>query len=198
MSFLTISSMCLACPSLHWAPAARVPHLHRYYGSLRLLDLRPASLRSPSFSGTSVRRLSMQAEERRVLACAKFCRFAIQLLSVERSRPPRFLGNPRVHAMLYDPGEARDTRASGCAEGAFRCNNDVGPHGCNVLGAGLHGLPTGCLRFAAWVTPMPRKTRFRLAALPWPGGFCPRGIPIEVSVFHHSLPPGFAWRNVAH
>lgn len=80
---------------------------------------------------------------------------------------------------------------------AFRYDNDVGPHGYYVLGAESHGLHTGCLRFAARVTPTPRKTRFWLAALPWPDGFCPRGTPVEVSVFHHSLPPSFSWRNVA-
>jgi len=32
------------------------------------------------------------------------------------------------------------------------------------FGAQLHSLHTCCLRVAAWVTPMPRKTRFRLVA----------------------------------
>jgi len=68
--------------------------------------------------------------------------------------------------MLSDPGEARGTRASGRAEVAFRSDNDVGPRGYKVLGAVSHGLHTGCLRFVTRVTPTPRKTRFRLAALP--------------------------------
>ena len=33
-----------------------------------------------------------------------------------------------------------------------------------------HGPHTRCLRFAGWIAPPPRKTRFRLAGLPFPGG----------------------------
>jgi hypothetical protein len=38
------------------------------------------------------------------------------------------------------------------------------------FGAQSHGPLTRCLRFARWVTPPPRKTRFRMAGQPCPGG----------------------------
>src|SRR4051812_38001811 len=47
---------------------------------------------------------------------------------------------------------------------AFRWFNGVGSHHRSI--SGLHRMAHGprCLRFAGWVTPYPRKTRFRLAA----------------------------------
>ena len=38
------------------------------------------------------------------------------------------------------------------------------------FGAQSHGLCTRCLRFAGWITPPPRKTCFRMAGQPCPGG----------------------------
>ncbi len=47
-----------------------------------------------------------------------------------------------------------------------------------------------CLRFAARVAPVPRKTRFRLAALPSPGGSSTRWV-AAIGFRHHS---GVTWR----
>jgi hypothetical protein len=38
------------------------------------------------------------------------------------------------------------------------------------FGAQSHGPLTRCLRFAGWITPPPRKTCFRMAGQPCPGG----------------------------
>jgi hypothetical protein len=58
-----------------------------------------------------------------------------------------------------------------------------------------HGPPTRCLRFAGWVAPPPRKTRFRMAGQPCPGGTgYPLG-PTERFQAIHSPFPGFAWRT---
>ena len=60
------------------------------------------------------------------------------------------------------------------------------------FGAQSHGLPTRCLRFAGWITPPPRKTRFRMAGQPCPGGSgYPLG-PTERFQVVHPPSPGFA------
>jgi len=53
-----------------------------------------------------------------------------------------------------------------------------------------HGLRTPCLRFAAGVTPEPRKTRFRLLASFAGRVWLPSGFQYEVSLdlTHHILP----------
>ena len=47
------------------------------------------------------------------------------------------------------------------------------------FGAQSHGLHTRCLRFATRVTPMPRKTRFRLVASLYRTGFITRWVPLQ-------------------
>jgi len=46
----------------------------------------------------------------------------------------------------------------------FRLFHNVGFHHQRSFGALSHGLRTPCVRFAGWVTPSPRNTRFRLPA----------------------------------
>lgn len=60
---------------------------------------------------------------------------------------------------------------------AFRLLDDVGSHDERYFGAQSHGLQAHCLRFAAGVTPRPRKTRFRLAANLGRAGVATRWIP---------------------
>jgi len=57
------------------------------------------------------------------------------------------------------------------------------PPRCMHFGALSQGLPVRCLRFAARVTPTPRKTRFRLAANLGRAGLDTCGTPNEVSRF---------------
>lgn len=100
-----------------------------------------------------------------------------RLLRVETTGPPRFLGNPGVSmprsSTPVGPADPADQRY---ADAAFRVNDIVGSHNYKPFGALSRGLPTRCLRFAARVTPQPRKTRFRrsanLAGQDWlPAGF---------------------------
>jgi hypothetical protein len=51
-----------------------------------------------------------------------------------------------------------------------------------------HGLHTRCLRFAGWIAPPPRKTRFRLAGLPFPGGLDPLGPNERFQIISSSSP----------
>jgi hypothetical protein len=64
---------------------------------------------------------------------------------------------------------------------AFRLLDDVGSHDKPNFGAQSHGLHAHCLRFAAGVTPRPRKTRFRLVATLTGRGWLPAGFQRKVS-----------------
>ncbi len=55
-----------------------------------------------------------------------------------------------------------------------RSDHDEGSHTA-TFEAQSHSFSTGCLRFAGWVTPPPRKTRFRLPARLYRTGFPPAG-----------------------
>ena len=110
---------------------------------------------------------------------------------MEKTRPPRFLDDPCVHAPLFDPdgpptpGHYRD------GDVVFRLVNDVDSaiRAFEALSRGLHAL---CVRFAAGVTPGPRNTRFRLVASLDRSGLSPagsrRGFPSCLSVYMASSP----------
>jgi hypothetical protein len=72
--------------------------------------------------------------------------------------------------LLFDPGGTvalGHCRASVLPSAIWTASTPATfPH----FGAQSHGLLTRCLRFAGWVTPPPRKTRFRMAGQPCPGG----------------------------
>ena len=73
--------------------------------------------------------------------------------------------------------------------------DDVDSHNLLNFEAQSHGPFTRCLRFAGWVAPPPRKTRFRMAGQPCPGGTdYPLGSNERFQL--HPPFPGFAWRNV--
>jgi hypothetical protein len=80
-------------------------------------------------------------------------------------------GGPHCkRALLFDPG---GTLALGHCRAlvlSSAIRDDVDSHDSQNFEAQSHGPPTRCLRFAGWVTPPPRKTRFRMAGQPCPGG----------------------------
>ncbi len=59
-----------------------------------------------------------------------------------------------------------------------RSVHDEGSH-MDAFEAQSHGFGTGCLRFAARVTPTPRKTRFRLPAKLFRTGLITRRVPLK-------------------
>ena len=61
--------------------------------------------------------------------------------------------------------------------------DDVDSHNLLNFEAQSHGPSTHCLRFAGWVTPPPRKTRFRMAGQPFRAGLTTRWVPLK----------GFSW-----
>ena len=80
-------------------------------------------------------------------------------------RPPGFPGNPPAR-MPRAPTPARSPPPRPLRGGdvAFRPTHDVGPRDQCISGLNHAGLRTPCERFAPWVTPGPRITRFRLVA----------------------------------
>ncbi len=117
---------------------------------------------------------------------------------VETTGSPRFLGNPRVCALLFDPGGIGNARPSRRPDAAFRHLNGVGSRKQAIFGAQSHGPHTRCLRFAGWITPPPRKTRFRLPATLCRAGLVTRWTPQKVSALcftWHPPSPSFAWRT---
>ena len=80
-------------------------------------------------------------------------------------RPPGFPGNPPAR-MPRAPTPARSPppRPLRRRDVAFRPTQDVGPRTQHAFRGSIRGLRAPCERFAPWVTPGPRITRFRLAA----------------------------------
>jgi hypothetical protein len=58
-----------------------------------------------------------------------------------------------------------------------------------------HGPHIRCLRFAGWVAPPPRKTRFRMAGQPYPGG---TGYPLGPSERFQLISFSFPRLHLAH
>ena len=150
-----------------------VPRLQQYYGALRLPTVLPAALRIPSLGGTTLCP-SVSGEVGGHTTLAGIGQpVPTGALNVETAGSPKFLGNPCLHALLSDLG--------GTAHQAYWvyrcCLPRISP--CRLprstdFEAQSHSLQTRCLRFAARVTPEPRKTRFRLGASLAGRGFHPR------------------------
>ncbi len=144
-----------------------VPPLPRYYWTLRLPISRLPQLRClrpeipPMRLLFAPRRIGAPRCEAGVISVVAS---PTTSLSVEKMGPPKFLGNP--HADM--PRSSTPVEPSSQAVSAFRCclpaiKRRRLPH-FDHFGALSRGLPAPCLRFAAWVTPRPCKTRFRLLA----------------------------------
>src|SRR5205085_2570291 len=105
-------------------------------------------------------------------------------------------GGPRCErALLSDPGGTSalgHCRASVLSSAKWKAST---PTTNTNFGTQSHGLCTRCLRFAGWITPPPRKTRFRMAGPPCPGGSdYPLGPTERFQVIHPPF-PGFTWRT---
>jgi hypothetical protein len=119
--------------------------------------------------------------------------------------PPRFLGNPHVHAPLSDPGGSVGRDLFGAAPllvARRRCLPPFRrrrPHHTHPFEAPSRGLHTRCLRFAATVTRGPRKTGFSATGSRRRAGLEPAGLRREVSAGPATpwLPPhpGLSWRT---
>jgi hypothetical protein len=93
-----------------------------------------------------------------------------------------------THALVNDPGGAYPSRPPGLRPYVLlsRCclpsPPTRRPPRFLSFGARFRSLRARCLRFVSVVTFRSRKTRFRLAALPWPSGISTRRVTLLVSV----------------
>jgi hypothetical protein len=152
--------------SLRRVSAGRIPRLPRYCQDAATPG-HPSRLASSSFA----RRYhaaacgSLPRATRRQTPAGQAIRGgspSAALSSWRRPGLPRSWGTPCTYALLYDPGR---TDASGHT--IRRCSPRYvhGEGSCvAAFEAQSHGFGTRCLRFAGWIAPPPRKTRFRLPA----------------------------------
>ena len=175
----------------------RVPHFQRYYGSLRLLAILPAALRTPSLGGTTGRRLAMWAGSDASLPAqiSTGLRTASFRGDIEASQVP---GEPLCACPCSrDPGEARYTKTLRCTGVAFQKQHAVGPRGSScsrgsvteaytlAVYASQHGSPQCHARLAsswlpslgwAGVVPAGLHWKFQCLIIPFlqalPGASC--------------------------
>ena len=100
-----------------------------------------------------------------------------------RSRTRTQAGKPtRTHATRSDPGEVAASTASETRRDDLPSNARRRPSHSMHFGAQSRGLRAPCERFAPWVTPGPRITRFRLAA-----NLGRMGLDTHAGVRHHPV-----------
>ena len=129
------------------------------------------------------------------------CRFAPSgFLHVEATGTPRFLEDPRAHALFFDPGGTASPGRLRRYGAAFRLNDGVGSRDHKPYGALSHGLRTGCLRFAAGDCSPATQDSLPAAGQLYRAGFRrPLGPYARFSdhLCHLAPPcPGFAWRTI--
>ena len=132
-----------------------------------------------------------------------FPRAAVPTSRQETTGPPRFLGIPCVYApcSLTPAGPPCRAVAPNRASARRCCRAPMERRRLpqRYFGALSHGIYTRCLRFAARVTPGPRKTRFRAVAslLRVDGAkLTSTGTQHEVSLSSwHPPHPGLSWRT---
>jgi hypothetical protein len=143
-----------------------VPHAQRYYQPT--LTAQPPSRRTslPSLGATLPSVLFAPVSRTTAHGPGRLLpRRPHRVTDKERLSPPRFLGDPCVHALLSDPGGVSPSGHYNAETVAFRCFEYVGSAGIS-FGALSHSLHAPCVRFAGGIAPAPRHTRFRWMANP--------------------------------
>jgi hypothetical protein len=105
-------------------------------------------------------------------------------------------GGPHYErALLSDPGGTSalgDSRALVLSSAKWTAST---PATNTNFAAQSHGPLTRCIRFAGWITPPPRKTRFRMVGHPFRAGLVTRWVPTKGFRSSHPPFPGFTWRT---
>ncbi len=183
----------------------RVPLLRRYYQGATTPCRSSRRTSFPSFGGTADGRLRFAStgskRQTPVARGALVTRFAPISRGFVRKRQglPRSWGTPIV------PMPCSSTPAGPITPGHSRCAGTAPVQTTTKAPAGMsleaqsHGLGTRCLRFAGWITPPPRKTRFRPPATLYRAGLIPAGFQRKVSERFPTwliLPSQASWRKV--
>ena len=151
--------------------------------ALRLPAAHPAALRHPSLGGTTLSsgaspRAARTTTARRSGAWSTGAPRRLRFVRWRRLDLPGSWGDPLAACPALRPRRDLGTGHS-CFGVAFRFWHSVGSRCASSHGAQSHGLLARCLRFAAWVAPEPRKTRFRLVASLAGQDWLPAGSPTQ-------------------
>jgi hypothetical protein len=115
--------------------------------------------------------------------------------STETTGPPRFLEDPTMYMPCSPtpagPPRSATTALRRCLPRFERCR--LPP--LHNFEAPSHGLPIRCLRFAGWIAPPPRKTRFRMVGHLFRAGMVTRWVLAKGFSASHPPSPGFSWRT---
>jgi len=172
-------------------PLGQVPRLQRYYQGATT-SCRPSRRTSlPSLGHTTgTLAISLPAPPSVVtLDLGLITRYPRPgLLPWRRQDLPRSWGTPSVLLPCSSTPAGPSCQAFATRRRGPRYVHDEGSR-IGTFEAQSHGFGTGCLRFAGWVTPPPRKTRFRLLAKLCRTGFPPAGFLQKVSNSHHVCYP---------
>mgnify|MGYP000143256834 CR=1 FL=1 len=112
--------------SLHRVPWGGFPDFRSTISGLRLLAPRPAALRCLRLAVPPVAPLRSPGRGNSQGLDYLLPRRPRRLLRVEKTRSPRFLDNPCLHAPLSDPGGPLTPGQLRVSDAAFRELNDVG------------------------------------------------------------------------
>ena len=153
-------------PSLLRVASGRLPRLHRYYRDAPT-PCRPSRRASfPSLGGTTLALCFAPATSSASPRARSVCSSGAPLrkLSGRDDRASWVPGRPPCpHAPLFDPGGTSTPGHCGVSVLPSALRDGVGSR-IWYFEAQSRSLRARCLRFAARVTPQPRKTRFRQVA----------------------------------
>lgn len=156
-----------------------VPRHHRSYGLLRLPDAPPAALRSLAWRYRpvpAVRSRGSSAPSPR--AGFVYRGFPTTCLMAEASGSPKFLGNPLPACPALRPRRTGWTKPYGPSHVAFRRFKGVGSAVSN-----FRGSITRPARLPVYASqsrsPFPTQDSVPAAGWAWPGGYCPRWVPMQ-------------------
>ncbi len=180
--------MIRSAASLRRVPVGRVPRLQQYYQRTPT-SRRPSRRTSSSFAWRYLRLpCSLPQHGPYPRAWAACSAVPAPRTPSETSRPPRFLGDPCLHAPLSDPGGTGRARPSRRADGAFHSCHSVGFRDENDFVAQSRGLQGFLCTLRRQRHHCPRNTRFRLAGQPWPVRTRTCWVAKKVSVTSHNFP----------
>jgi hypothetical protein len=142
-----------------------VPPLHRYHEALRLPVALPGPLRCLREAGTVRVLLFVPDGQEHAARGPGIGKPVPRPALCERRRRdlPGSWGTPVNTCPGLGPRRDPRARPLPRSGAAFRAGYGVGSRD-SPFGAASHGPRPRCLRFAGWVAPPPRKTRFRLPA----------------------------------
>jgi hypothetical protein len=178
-------------------PCGSVPRVHRYNGSLRLLDARPTSLRFLRLAVPRMHPLARVGSEGAPRPPGSPCRARRRLVSEETSRSPKFLGSPHAHALRSltpaGPTSSGPLRRRRCCLPCFRARRP--PRSFHFRGS-ITQLMRSLSTLRSQGRPCTTQDSLPAGGPPWPGGLgYPQDSEVGFSSFIHLHQAGLAHRK---